>query len=458
MIAAAVPTPGSPPGPVGAPMLQVPLGEQTEAWLASIATATVRPCDWETAEVSGVLADSIAGAQTERLGEDELLAGVVGWERVQSWAAAAQARMMAAFAERRARQGGAAEEFCGEEIAAALRVAPRTGTQRLDRALEFTSRLPATLAALERGDITLSKARVLAEETSHLPVEAVSVVEQRVLGEAPGKTPGQLRRAVKRAVLALDRESAAHREERAREERKVFVSPLPDGMAEFIAVLPAVDAVGLYNRLDDLARSARDPGERRSMDQRRADALRDVLWGQAGPAARPLAQIVVTDATVIGVDQQSGELEGYGPITAAEARRIAADGIWQALRTDATGWITGGGRNTYRPSPALASYIRGRDGRCRFPGCGQPARNSDIDHTVAFPVGETGPNNLEVLCRRHHRLKTDSDHRPDGWKVQQQQEGIISWTSPTGRRYLTRPRRFPEETDPEPNPPPITRE
>jgi hypothetical protein len=192
------------------------------------------------------------------------------------------------------------------------------------------------------------------------------------------------------------------------------------------------------------------------MDQLRADALRDVLWSEAGPAAQPLAQIVVTDATLIGADEQGGELEAYGPITAAEARRIASDGVWQALRTDAEGRLTGRGTRTYRPSAALASYIRGRDGKCRWPGCGQSARRGDIDHTVAFPAGETTPDNLAVLCRRHHRLKTDSDHRPDGWKVQQKQEGILTWTSPTGRRYVTRPRRFPGESLPEPNPPPAT--
>jgi len=148
----------------------------------------------------------------------------------------------------------------------------------------------------------------------------------------------------------------------------------------------------------------------------------------------------MTDTTLTGHDDAPADLVGYGPITAATARNIAADSIWQALHTDNTGTVTGVGRHRYRPSAALADLIRARDVTCRFPGCGQT--RTDIDHTIRFPYGKTEEGNLGCLCRRrHHRAKTAGENHKTGWKVTQRDHGILQWTSPTGRAYTTHPRR-----------------
>jgi hypothetical protein len=60
----------------------------------------------------------------------------------------------------------------------------------------------------------------------------------------------------------------------------------------------------------------------------------------------------------------------------------------------------------YRPSAALARFIRCRDLSCRWPGCDQPAVGCDIDHTVPYPLGPTHPSNNKPYCRIHRRLKT----------------------------------------------------
>lgn len=39
----------------------------------------------------------------------------------------------------------------------------------------------------------------------------------------------------------------------------------------------------------------------------------------------------------------------------------------------------------YRPSQALADFVRCRDLTCRFPGCDQLAVVCDVDHTIAYP-------------------------------------------------------------------------
>jgi len=93
----------------------------------------------------------------------------------------------------------------------------------------------------------------------------------------------------------------------------------------------------------------------------------------------------------------------------------------------------------YRPSPALADFVRCRDLTCRFPGCDKPAEFCDIDHTVPYDVGgPTHASNLKLMCRKHHLLKTFWCG-PNGWRDEQMPDGTIVWTSPAGHVYRTAP-------------------
>ena len=120
--------------------------------------------------------------------------------------------------------------------------------------------------------------------------------------------------------------------------------------------------------------SADDP---RTADQRRADALVDLgvaaLHDPLLPKAqgmRPAIQVTVALSTLIGDDEQPGELAGHGPIPASLARHLAADqtGTWRRLVTDpVTGQLLDYGQDTYRPPKDLAAYVIARDQTCTFP-------------------------------------------------------------------------------------------
>ena len=93
------------------------------------------------------------------------------------------------------------------------------------------------------------------------------------------------------------------------------------------------------------------------------------------------------------------------------------------------------GEDRYRPSTALADYIRTRDLTCRFPGCDRPATHADIDHTQPWPTGPTHPTNCKCYCRLHHLIKTFWT----GWHDTQHPDGTLTITTPAGLTYTTKP-------------------
>jgi hypothetical protein len=178
-----------------------------------------------------------------------------------------------------------------------------------------------------------------------------------------------------------------------------------------------------------------------------ADAVagrpRDV--GEAAP--RTVVHLTVSLATLLGADDAPGDLAGYGPIDAQQARAMALDlgSTWQRIVTDPlSGTVLDVGRTTYRPPAALADHVRHRDKYCTAPGCPVPATRCDLDHTIEYhpppegspprPLGTTCAHNLGPLCRTHHRLKTAGILR-----VHQPTAGEFIWRTPTGHAFRVRP-------------------
>jgi hypothetical protein len=164
-----------------------------------------------------------------------------------------------------------------------------------------------------------------------------------------------------------------------------------------------------------------------------------------GHGQRPCVQVTVAASTLMGLDQQPAELDGYGPITAAMARRIAADpsAAWRRLLTDDDGRVREAGSKTYRPPADMTRTVIARDVHCVFPGCRKKAAHNDLDHVAAFTEGdETNKANLMSLCRRHHRLKHSGK-----WTVARDDTtGVTTWADGRGRRYQTRPPTRPTTT------------
>ena len=165
------------------------------------------------------------------------------------------------------------------------------------------------------------------------------------------------------------------------------------------------------------------------------------------PAGKPLVQVTMPYSTLIGADDQPGELAGYGPIPADLAREIAADSVWKRLVTDPlSGALLDHGRTTYRPPVALADFVRARDGGCRSPICRRQPDNCELDHAIAWNKGgHTAEHNLWTGCVHDHHLK----HQP-GWTVRMIDDRSLEWITPTGHRYVTDVHDYRPADDPDP--------
>ncbi|MEO6082214.1 MAG: DUF222 domain-containing protein [Umezawaea sp.] len=355
------------------------------------------------------------------MGENELEDALVECQREINALMARQLRLIAALG---ARERG---EYRAERIGLLLAWTPRWAADRLDLAEKVSERLPASLRALEAGEIDLYKVQTIYELTMNLSREHAREVEGRVLERAGSQTGAQMRQRARRIVLRVDPTGARERATAAKAARCFGLDVEEDDMARVFALVPADKAVAISRRADTIARRIKDG---RTLDQRRADVVCDLLLGTPSNVRVEL-QVTVPVTMLMGLDDQPGELAGYGPITAELARELAGDATWRRLLTDPQGRLLEVGRSTYRPPAALRDFVRARDKHCVFPGCSVAASRCDIDHTIAFPEGETSAANLGVMCRAHHRVKQDRR-----WNVEQTSPGRFEWTTPTGRTYV----------------------
>ncbi|WP_413450019.1 DUF222 domain-containing protein [Georgenia phoenicis] len=246
------------------------------------------------------LAHLLEVIDTADVDDYSLVEVVAAYRRMESWAAARTARAAAALSERPAlnptwpgtvpgRDRG--ECVVGEELAMRLRVSRQTALRIVSCGRGFGQLFQLTGEALEQGQIDYPRAQAIVRVLEDLPADVAMAAQWEVIDKAPGRTLRQLQNDLARAVIAVDPDDADERHRRARQKRCVYrPRPLPDGMAQMTAVVPAADAIALDLALDAAARSAKQDGDKRTLDQLRADSLGLMAYtalecGHIGPDA-----------------------------------------------------------------------------------------------------------------------------------------------------------------------------
>lgn len=262
------------------------------------------------------------------LTDAELVGQIRGLQVVVGSAHAAQVVRIAQFAARtieeldtglaRVDRGvGFVDEFASDTLAPLLGMTHGPAATRVRTAAKLAADFPVTLAALAAGDLDLFRAQVIADELAEADHDTCAVVEARIFPWAETKTPGRIRSRIRRELAELDPEAVKERAARARLERFVSTraSHLP-GMTQWLAQLPAAESAQVWAAIDELAHQRRQDDPQRTIDQCRADALVDLVLGNATvKATLTLAVPVSTKDTGTGADTDSGSGadSGCGP-------------------------------------------------------------------------------------------------------------------------------------------------
>ena len=116
-------------------------------------------------------------------------------------------------------------EFFTAELATILNLGRRTAGYRLDRAHTWLTKLPATFAALQAGDLDERRATQLAEVLMHTNARIAGQVEAALLPEAEGLSVYKLRDRATELMLQLDAAAADERRQAAEKAADVTVYP-----------------------------------------------------------------------------------------------------------------------------------------------------------------------------------------------------------------------------------------
>lgn len=375
--------------------------------------------------------------------------------RAENQAAARRLGLIGQLFEMRRAERGEDEHWAvdtwaavGAEIAAALRISQGKAESYLGYASAMP-RLPRVSRAFADGDIDMAAFQTVVYRT-HLITDdgARAVVDRRIamwLARCPSVTRGRLIREIDAIIRAHDPDAVRRAADHVRN-RDLTVWDNKDGTADISGRLFCTDAHLLDKRLDELASTVCD-SDPRTKENLRADAMgalaagADRLMCRCGdaqcPATAPtrsgvVIHVVAEQATLEGRSQRPAYLLGADSLISPEVlRELAAEAKLRPLIQAADAAPEPG----YRPSRALAEFVRARDLTCRAPGCDRPATECDLDHTIPWSDGGvTHRSNIKCLCRFHHLIKTFW-----GWKDQQLPDGTIIWTLPDKQTYITVP-------------------
>lgn len=340
------------------------------------------------------------------------------------------------------------------QLATSLQVAEQTASALVHAADDLEHRLPKSWTRFVAGDVPWR-----GMQRAHAAIEGLDARFWGAFDDAAAHALVHTAMPKLRDRLHVIREriqatTAADRHAKALGRMGVTIEPLPDGLAAITAILPAPEAVQIDLRLDLAARAAASTeGETRSIGELRAHIVMDVidegLFRDARTEVEDLAVpqrrgvqckvgLLIPAMTAMGHSEVPATLEGYGPIDIETAKRLAANATsWIKVLTDpVTGAVQDIGRQKYRPTDDMRALLGLLDGGGRGPNCTRPPAQTEADHVEPFRQrlarGRTALDNLVLLSRRDHRIKTSGL-----WDIELREHRELAWTSFFGTRIIT---------------------
>ncbi|MGZ4491781.1 MAG: HNH endonuclease signature motif containing protein [Nocardioidaceae bacterium] len=358
-------------------------------------------------------------------------------------------------------------QFAAAELGAALGMTTYAAERLIGDSLELRHRLPQLWRQVHAQHQPLQawRARRIADHTKGLSPDAAAWVDAQVAPYAHKIGIDRTLAIVEAALLRFDPEGAARRAEKAAERRGVWLDDrVVDGHRGLRIEADALDASAFDAAVDRIAEALAARGDADTAQVRRAkavgylsdpDAARDLLRGSAGEhgasSSRPhlnlyvhLHEDALTGTAGVG---EVARVEGIGPVVVEKIRAWVERGAdeggpggspIQVTVTPVRDLADRTSVDGYETPDRQREVVLLRNPCCPFPWCDNLSRKKDMEHITTFvptdeggPPGQTAPDRLAGVCRRHHRLKTHG-----GWSYSMPEPGIYLWVSPLGLRYL----------------------
>jgi hypothetical protein len=303
----------------------------------------------------------------------------------------------------------------------------RGAAVRLIRTARFLRRHQQTAKALDAGDVSVPHVELLAAVAQRR--DALYEEHETVLLDAAATVEVQDFPKATRQWASLADDELARREAAFAFDRRGFtLSPTIGGSGVSGFFDPEASAV-----IDAVLDETQPPDgalDTRTRAQRHADALVLLCERARGgtlPESRPIAgaEVVVSHDVLarwplVELGALQCEIAGFGPIARVTAERMVCDCAIARMTVGADGEVLQLGRRVRTIPPRLRRAIALRDGHCQFPGCRAPAAWCDVHHVIHWlQGGETNPDNLALLCRRHHVAVHEG-----GWKLERGPNGF----------------------------------
>jgi hypothetical protein len=389
---------------------------------------------------------------------------------------------------------------CAARIAVALAITQHAAEQLLAQAVALRDRLPQVSQRLREGRISPERVIAVISRTDLIDgADCAAEVDAQIAAELDlhdgAWSAERLRDMVDRIVYRHDPDAVRERRRRAQEGRDAWVEAKADGVAKVAATMSAENARISRDSIVALAVTTcgDDP---RTIAQRRSDAAfalmsqtrfeclcasedcaAEIPAPGVAASSKVVVHVVADEKTIAGEADNAGFVAGHGVISGEHVRDLAArpDAIVRPIvapgtpqNPDGTWTLPAHQRSDpYRPSAALDTYIRVRDGHSVVPGNPTSAFLGDIDHVWEYnhadpsAGGQTLPDNLNVKDRFFHILKTfgswiDDQYRDRRGRLRQEfitPEGLIIAGEPENLELLFPGLRRIRFAPPQPPPP-----
>ncbi len=170
--------------------------------------------------------------------------------------------------------------FGADEIAFALHWTSSAAHTQLATARYLHDVIPDVFTTLCARNLDAHRAWIYFDVLRTAADAVAAQVATTVLPLAATLTATELRRKLRRALIAADPVGAGERTRRGIEGRYVGSTADTDGTASLYAIrLPAARVAAAYERIDAVARGTKTAGDDRTLDQLRADTFLDLLDG-----------------------------------------------------------------------------------------------------------------------------------------------------------------------------------